>query len=227
MPKTQPGSLSHPTSERPKSSSEVHAASGSPDKNSKSEKTLQSEAGHKAQKHKKTSSPELPLPRATIDLIGDLVGGNGEHFLDDFVQHFGHRVSPRAVLAWLKILMIRGEPLTLQNVARLQIEQTRNAELKADPKRAARVARTVPENRVRCPDCGASIRTDHLAKHLRNRCPRRDEHFVSEPLPAALAQSHDEPSFGDKGLGQMRRESSGQFGSLPLDDDYGDEAAAE
>jgi hypothetical protein len=43
---------------------------------------------------------------------------------------------------------------------------------------------------------------------------------------AALDQSFYETNFGGKYLGQMRREGSGQFGSLPLYDNYGDNADA-
>jgi hypothetical protein len=43
----------------------------------------------------------------------------------------------------------------------------------------------------------------------------------------ALRQSFDETRDGSKGLGHMRREWNGQFGSFPLYDDYGDESDAE
>ena len=44
---------------------------------------------------------------------------------------------------------------------------------------------------------------------------------------AKLRQSDHESSYGDKYVGQSRREWDGKFGSLPLYDDYGDEADAE
>jgi len=43
----------------------------------------------------------------------------------------------------------------------------------------------------------------------------------------ALNQSDSETRFADKYVGQMRREGDGKFGSLPLYDDYGDEANAD
>lgn len=43
----------------------------------------------------------------------------------------------------------------------------------------------------------------------------------------ALNQSDSETRFADKYVGQMRREWDGKFGSLPLYDDYGDEANAD
>ncbi|MBU6362340.1 MAG: hypothetical protein KGS46_20205 [Chloroflexi bacterium] len=43
----------------------------------------------------------------------------------------------------------------------------------------------------------------------------------------SLWQSSDESSYGDKYLGHMQREWDGKFGSLPLYDDYGDEADAD
>jgi hypothetical protein len=42
----------------------------------------------------------------------------------------------------------------------------------------------------------------------------------------AFRQSFDEQRDGSKGLGHMRRESNGRFGSYPLHDDYSDEADA-
>jgi len=43
----------------------------------------------------------------------------------------------------------------------------------------------------------------------------------------SFIQSMDEPRDGSKGLGHMRRESDGKFGSYPLHDDYSDESDSE
>lgn len=47
------------------------------------------------------------------------------------------------------------------------------------------------------------------------------------PQPPQLEQASHEKRFGDKYVGLSRREGSGRFGSLPLYDDYGDEADAD
>ncbi len=39
-----------------------------------------------------------------------------------------------------------------------------------------------------------------------------------------LYQSDQESNYGDKYVGQMRRDYDGTYGSLPLYDDYGDES---
>jgi hypothetical protein len=49
---------------------------------------------------------------------------------------------------------------------------------------------------------------------------RTDERYTKE----AFHQSFDESRDGSKGLGHMRRESNGRFGSYPLHDDYSDES---
>lgn len=43
----------------------------------------------------------------------------------------------------------------------------------------------------------------------------------------ALSQSNYEPRDGSKGLGHMRRDYNGTFGSFPLHDDYDDEAGSD
>jgi hypothetical protein len=89
----------------------------------------------------------------------------------------------------------------------------------------------------------------HPSKHLLNtgardlptaatsqRRTERPEHTAKASLSwredqvqalEALRQSFDEPRDGSKGLGHMRREGDGKFGSFPLHDDYGDEADAQ
>ncbi len=49
----------------------------------------------------------------------------------------------------------------------------------------------------------------------------RDE----ERTRGASRRLSEELDFGDKYLGQVRRESDGSFGSLPLYDDYGEESS--
>lgn len=109
---------------------------------------------------------------------------------------------------------------------------------------------------VQCSQCPSMVRSDRMEKHLlrihhlsqyqvRSGFPVQQRATASasvkpnskvvsnkrdvpkSPLPAAFAQSHDEKMYGDKYLGQMRRESDGKFGSLPLYDDYSDEANAD
>jgi hypothetical protein len=108
---------------------------------------------------------------------------------------------------------------------------------------------------VKCPNCMASVRPDRLEKHIQTKCPQRtnptpqSDQFESSRVKTAkhkngishvnqtaeeirigkesLWQSSDESSYGDKYLGHMQREWDGKFGSLPLYDDYGDEADAD
>lgn len=54
----------------------------------------------------------------------------------------------------------------------------------------------------------------------------RRKYTESPYAKATLDESHDEAQDGSKGLGHFRRESSGQFGSYPLHDDYSDESDA-
>jgi len=59
----------------------------------------------------------------------------------------------------------------------------------------------------------------------RNQLPPHPN--TNEKSQAAFDQAFHESRFGDKYVGLSRRESSGRFGSLPLYDDYGDEADAD
>jgi uncharacterized protein with PIN domain len=90
-----------------------------------------------------------------------------------------------------------------------------------------------------CPICNVSVRSDRLDRH------RRKIHEKTQGKPArnrqssiqlinsdskqlsAFAQAFHEAQFGNKYVGHMRRQSSGRFGSLPLYDDYGDDADAD
>ena len=108
---------------------------------------------------------------------------------------------------------------------------------------------------VQCPHCKSPVRSDRLEKHIRTTCPARrmaksessklsashaklvaQQESVSNTSPTtgktgieeeALRQSLDEQIYGGKYLGHMRREWDGKFGSLPLYDDYEDEADAD
>ena len=109
---------------------------------------------------------------------------------------------------------------------------------------------------VNCPQCPSRVRADRLQKHLATKCTghgpsdsgitnqRAEKTNLPRVVPVSkviekqaqdtsplgveeLRQSFDETRYGDKYLGQMRREFEGKFGSLPLYDDYGDEANAD
>ena len=108
---------------------------------------------------------------------------------------------------------------------------------------------------TQCPYCSSPVRADRLKRHIQTKCPARknalpqaDKHISSNAKPGkqqesvssmdtvtwepnikeeALRQSFDEPIYGGKYLGHMRREFDGKFGSLPLYDDYDDEADAD
>lgn len=106
---------------------------------------------------------------------------------------------------------------------------------------------------TQCPHCKCSVRSDRLQGHILQKCsvgrklksqanksPRIKQRAKVEASPSidpetqktsleeeALRQSFDEPIYGGKYLGHMRREWDGKFGSLPLYDDYEDEADAD
>jgi hypothetical protein len=88
-----------------------------------------------------------------------------------------------------------------------------------------------------CPICRVAVRTDKLAKHMRKVHRRSAQSLhtsgpISKSSPIvtpeqsleALRQSDHESRYADKYVGQMRRDYDGTFGSIPLYDDYGDEA---
>lgn len=102
-----------------------------------------------------------------------------------------------------------------------------------------------------CPKCGAKLRAANLEKHLR-KCqgtrvdvatvkgpPNRqqvgslicnvdddDEHaFLDGDIETVTDEFYDQ-RYGDKYVGQSWPESSGQYGSIPLFDDYSDEGEA-
>ena len=94
-----------------------------------------------------------------------------------------------------------------------------------------------------CPVCAQPVRQDRLQKHLSKVHMQTDKKqtpsartntlagianpaYTNASTQAAIDQEYNEPQDGGKYLGQMRRESSGQFGSLPLYDDYSEDAEA-
>jgi hypothetical protein len=102
-----------------------------------------------------------------------------------------------------------------------------------------------------CHICNLSVKRSKLAQHLltfhkqnspvpstperttKNKKSSGQRNQMSSDLGAdsknraALDQSFYETRFGGKYMGQIRREGSGRFGSLPLYDDYGDDADAD
>jgi len=109
------------------------------------------------------------------------------------------------------------------------------------------------ESWVVCSDCGSEVKERNLEKHVRKvhsaRNKRKPMNF-SKPSQARdkgkssgqhgrstfdtkaseqpgrqyLREQFEETRYGDKYLGQVRRELNGRFGSLPLYDDYGEES---
>lgn len=93
----------------------------------------------------------------------------------------------------------------------------------------------------RCSVCGVSVRVDRLKRHMQKVHPgsiispttQKSEQKSSSPeakveFPEeSVYQSHHETRYGDKYVGQMRRDYDGTFGSLPLYDDYGDESGSD
>lgn len=106
---------------------------------------------------------------------------------------------------------------------------------------------------VKCPVCHSQVRSDHLGRHLqRSHLAKQvsDNHYdlvypiegtrrssaqeqppdtppsteMGERKRESFRQSFDEPRYGDKYLGQVRHESDGKFGSIPLYDDYSEES---
>jgi hypothetical protein len=89
-----------------------------------------------------------------------------------------------------------------------------------------------------CPACKTPVGVAKLQKHMRKVHPgwRRSaasQNAGSETVSAdrgqefpeeELSQSDHEPIYGDKYVGQTRRDYDGTWGSLPLYDDYGDES---
>lgn len=107
------------------------------------------------------------------------------------------------------------------------------------------------KNLVFCQVCNVAIKPSRLAEHLlkvhrqgsisnhssakrKRNSPdsgernRPSQYSNTDPKKQdAFDQAFHEPRFGDKYVGLSRRESSGRFGSLPLYDDYGDDADAD
>lgn len=96
---------------------------------------------------------------------------------------------------------------------------------------------------VPCPHCQVQVRTDRLQRHLRKvhrskvkkklapqRIPKMGQIALSDRQGLAsetLYQSFYETRDGSKGLGHMRRDFDGAFGSYPLHDDFDDESSAD
>lgn len=109
-----------------------------------------------------------------------------------------------------------------------------------EPRSKAKASQRPREGRpmTKCPVCRVSVRVDRVERHLKkvhpggpgsaaNRAPEPESASTEEELESpeeAVYQSDYESRFGDKYLGQMRRDYDGTFGSLPLYDDYGDES---
>lgn len=79
------------------------------------------------------------------------------------------------------------------------------------------------------------IQTKHQMKHDKNQKQIEQPQLSSDIVPdgqegniaEAFRQAFDEKRDGSKGLGHMRRESDGKFGSFPLHDDYSDESKSD
>lgn len=120
---------------------------------------------------------------------------------------------------------------------------------KGEARKPSPALKAVGKPLVRCPDCGANVREHNLQKHLRKvhsaaACGPKPKTAKKPARPAGNARRgarsgvfpdpdergrairglSEETSFGDKYLGQVRREADGRFGSLPLYDDYGEES---
>lgn len=96
---------------------------------------------------------------------------------------------------------------------------------------------------VDCPVCKVKVSSKRLNKHLNKvhnaskkeilnssgkKVTHNDLPLTTEDkanvLPESFYQDLDEKRDGSKGLGHMRREWDGKFGSFPLHDDYSDES---
>lgn len=105
---------------------------------------------------------------------------------------------------------------------------------------------TASKDLVKCDFCNSFVRRDRLTMHKTRVHPAHAaqsnqkpssiiEHSkiqVNSPVTKdtreqSVIQSDRETIFGDKYVGQYRREFDGKFGSIPLHDDYNDEADAE
>jgi hypothetical protein len=109
-----------------------------------------------------------------------------------------------------------------------------------EPERVPKISPSRPRVKPMavCPACRVAVRADRLKKHLGKVHPgwkgsvanlNTESESVSADRDAEspeeeLNQSHHESRFGEKYLGQMRRDYDGTFGSIPLYDDYGDES---
>ena len=79
------------------------------------------------------------------------------------------------------------------------------------------------------------IQAKHQMKHDKSQKEIKQQQLPSDIVPdgqegniaEAFRQAFDEKRDGSKGLGHMRRESDGKFGSFPLHDDYSDESKSD
>lgn len=141
-----------------------------------------------------------------------------------------------------------------KDAAHLIHQRSPDKESRATTKKSVSTPQNMGKVITQCPYCKNSVRSDRLEKHISKKCStkRKSEFQVNKPKSLqtksgtqpkgisgigpviskasideeALRQSFDEPIDGGKYLGQMRREWDGKFGSLPLYDDYEDEADA-
>jgi hypothetical protein len=169
--------------------------------------------------------PLAGLPPHAV--IISLTGNDPDDFLKEFCHYLHQRVSLRCLADCVIVVNQRRQAFTLANLAAVFAEQT--------PAAVSRRVDNAPPRRQldthrQCPDCKAWFLVAGYEKHVRAGCPaakRRPKRLVTLPASrAAPAHLDDETSYADKHLGHMRREG-GQFGSLPLYDDYGDESDAE
>jgi len=108
--------------------------------------------------------------------------------------------------------------------------------LKSAPKTTPRRHKSRPK--TVCPVCNVLVRVDRLESHLSRVHPgwrgsAANQDPKSEPTSAErgmefleeeVYQSDHESRYGEKHVGQTRRDYDGTFGSIPLYDDYGDES---
>ena len=116
---------------------------------------------------------------------------------------------------------------------------------KLPPKELTSEQRLSGRRYVRCSSCGSNLRESNWEKHLRKAHPSKSGYPASKSPSTSWAPQKkgkrgittdpgqrekairsllEETSFGDKYLGQARREPEGRFGSLPLYDDYSEES---
>lgn len=94
-----------------------------------------------------------------------------------------------------------------------------------------------------CPHCGAKVMKGYLKIHKKKSCkvllrqksycrkPRRSKGTGNQEVQRVKKQARGSGNVtehdGSKGLGLMRREFNGQYGSYPMHDDYSEESNAD